>query len=219
MYLTSTQTQIAFYWTKPTQDGGSPLTGYKISWAQEIENGTFGEYIDLILLNNANTLQFYLTTGIVTGGKYRFRVSAKNSVGYSLPSNYIEMMPATTPGSPETPTITAVSSSAIQIEWTFDDTLNGGTPIIDYIVYWDNGSQGNIEVAAASTGLWHTYEATEVLPGETYGFWIVAKNYLGPGTPSDKVFALAAQEPDQPDTPTVKATYNSYQVSWVAPNN
>lgn len=67
------------------------------------------------------------------------------------------MMPATTPGSPETPVITEVTSSSIQISWTFDDELHGGTPIIDYIVYWDAGSSGNTEVASPSTGLWGTF--------------------------------------------------------------
>jgi hypothetical protein len=64
---------------------------------------------------------------------------ALNSVGFSIPTTYIEMMPATTPGSPETPTLTTVSSSSIQISWTFEVELNGGTPITDYIVYWNNG--------------------------------------------------------------------------------
>jgi hypothetical protein len=90
------------------------LSGYKIAWAQDTDGlGNFGVYTDLIQINNAATFQFYLTTGIVTGGKYRFQVMALNSVGYSTPTSYIEMMPATTPGSPVTPTLTTVSSSSI----------------------------------------------------------------------------------------------------------
>ena len=96
------------------------------------------------------------------------------------------MMPAKTPGSPDTPTITLVTSSSIQISWTFDTDLNGGTPIIDYIVYWDAGLSSNTEVASPSTGLWQTFTtgAETVQAGETYGFWVVAVNYIGVGTPS-----------------------------------
>lgn len=159
-----------------------------------------------------------MTTGIVTGSKYRFRVLAKNSVGFSLPSTHIEMMPATTPGSPSTPTLTDVTSSSIQISWTFNEELNGGTPITDYIVYWDAGISGNTEVAAASTGLWGTFTATDVQAGETYGFWVVAVNYIGTGTASSKLSVLSSQVPDAPAIPVATASYNSYQVTWVPPN-
>jgi hypothetical protein len=58
------------------------------------------------------------------------------------------MMPATTPGSPNTPTLTSRSSTSIQISWTFTESLNGGTAVTDYTVYWDAGTSGNSEVAA-----------------------------------------------------------------------
>ena len=167
------------------------------------------------------TLQYYLTSNIVTGQKYRFRVMAFNAIGYSSPSSYLEMMPATTPGSPETPTLTALSSSSIQISWTFDESKNGGTPVTDFTVYWDNGINGNVEVAAASTGLWGTFTtvADSVTAGVTYNFWVTATNYIGVGTASNKLQVTASQVPDAPDIPVATATYNSIQITWQAPNN
>jgi hypothetical protein len=101
-YLTSTKTQVAFTWTAPTYNGGSSLTGYKIAWCEQVDiGGDFTEFVDLVEINNPQTLQYYLTSGITTGVKYRFRVMAKNVIGYGTPSSHIEMMPATTPGSPE----------------------------------------------------------------------------------------------------------------------
>jgi fibronectin type 3 domain-containing protein len=93
-------------------------------------------------MNSASSLQFYLTTGIVVGNKYRFMVLAQNSIGYSAPSNFIEMMPATTPSSVTNLVATSVTSSSISISWSFDNTQNGGTPITDYQVYWDRGQNG-----------------------------------------------------------------------------
>jgi hypothetical protein len=89
--------------------------------------------------------------------------------------------------------------------------MNGGTPITDYTVYWDNGINGNIEVASASTGLWGTFTTApgSVQAGITYNFWVVAINYIGTGTPSSRLSVLAAQVPDTPATPKATATYNS----------
>jgi hypothetical protein len=111
---------------------------------------------------------------------------AQNIIGYSAPSSYLEMMPATTPGSPNTPTLTSLSSTSIQISWTFDESLNGGSDITDYTVYWDAGINGNSEVAALSTGLWGTFTTTAntVSAGTTYNFWVIALNYIGSGTAS-----------------------------------
>jgi len=99
------------------------------------------------------------------------------------------MMPATMPGSPNAPTLTAVSSSSIQISWTFNDELNGGTPITDFVVYWDDGQTGNTEVASPSTGLWRTFTTAPgtVQAGVTYSFWVVAVNYIGSGTSSSSI--------------------------------
>jgi hypothetical protein len=67
------------------------------------------------------------------------------------------MMPASIPGSPNLPTLTSLTSSSIQISWTFNNTLNGGTPITDYAVFWDNGIKETTVVASSSNGLWGTY--------------------------------------------------------------
>jgi hypothetical protein len=75
--------------------------------------GSFSDYVDLISINSAQTLQFYLSSGITAGQRYRFIVYAINAIGFSTPSTYIEMMPASTPGSPDTPTVTSVSSTSI----------------------------------------------------------------------------------------------------------
>ena len=114
------------------------MTGYKISWCRQIDSlGNFGNFVDLVEIGRPQVRSFYLTTGLTTGQKYRFRVTARNAVGFGGPSTHIEIMPAEAPGSPNTPTLTALSGSSIQISWTFNQTLNGGTPIIDYTVYWD----------------------------------------------------------------------------------
>jgi hypothetical protein len=74
---------------------------------------------------------------------------------------------------------------------------------------WDNGINGNIETAAESTGLWGTYTADTVSAGTTYSFWVIAHNYIGSGTASQKLSVTASQVPDAPAAPTATASYNS----------
>jgi len=74
---------------------------------------------------------------IATGEIYEFRVLSVNSVGLGSPSTSIRMMPATLPGPPGTPYSPASSSESITIEWVAG--TDGGSPITDYVVYWDNG--------------------------------------------------------------------------------
>ena len=71
--------------------------------------------MNLISINSATITQYYLTSGITAGQRYRFRVIANNIVGASSPSSFLEMMPASVPGSPTTPTILAQTSSSLSV--------------------------------------------------------------------------------------------------------
>jgi len=155
--------------------------------------GNFGNFVDLIIMSSPTVTSFYLTSGLVTGNKYRFRVIAQNSVRFGPPSNYVQVMPASLPGSPSTPYLTALASSSIQISWTFNNSMNGGTPISDYAVYWDQGILGNKAVASSSTGLWNSFTTLPgtVSAGITYNFWVSARNYIGLGSNSTKFTVLA----------------------------
>jgi hypothetical protein len=88
---------------------------------------------------------------------------------------------------------------------------SGGSPITGYTVYWDEGISGQTLVASTGAGLWTTFTtaAGTVTAGTTYNFWVAAINYVGTGTPSNKLAVLAAQAPDVPAAPTVTATFNS----------
>lgn len=104
------------------------------------------------------------------------------------------MMPATVPGAPSTPTILAQSATSISVQWTFNNALAGGTPVTGYTVYWDNGISGQTLIASASTGLWTTYTTAvgTLTAGNTYSFWVAAINYIGTGSPTQKLAVLAA---------------------------
>lgn len=102
--------------------------------------GSTAPYEQIATISSPTTLSYSKTSGLTTGTRYRFKVIAVNGVGPGTASNYLEIMPAALPGKPNTPVVTASSSSSITIAWTAGTT--GGTPITDYKVYWDKGLSG-----------------------------------------------------------------------------
>ena len=76
------ETQINLSWTAPTDDGGSPIIGYKI----EVSPDGAADWTELVAnTGNANTT--YEHMGLTAGTTRHYRVSAINSDGAGDPSN------------------------------------------------------------------------------------------------------------------------------------
>ena len=68
-------------------------------------------------------------------------MNAVNVVGNSVVSGVFSAMAATFALAPGTPTRLTSSENVITIQWSVP-TDNGGTPITDYTVMWDQGLGG-----------------------------------------------------------------------------
>src|SRR5207245_11055390 len=68
--------QINLFWTAPTNNGGSAITGYKIE--RSTDGGTTWS---TIVSNTGSTGATYSNTGLTASTAYTYRVSATNSVG------------------------------------------------------------------------------------------------------------------------------------------
>jgi hypothetical protein len=80
------------------------------------------------------TLQVYQTTvQLVAGETYSFKVTARNSVGDSLPSESIAILAAKPPDAPVELSDVPGQTTAYQIgvQWS-DGTYDGASPVIDY---------------------------------------------------------------------------------------
>ena len=74
---------------------------------------------------------------------------------------------------------------------------NGGTDVIDYNVYYDQGLSIYILLAEKLTTSYFTTAAT-LIPGVTYSFKVTARNTVGSSDYSSIIAILAAQIPDAP---------------------
>jgi hypothetical protein len=101
-------------------------------------------------------------------------------------------------------------------EWQEPEDI-GGTPIIDYEVYWDAGSQGsNFEMLQTSTlGMNVYYLQSGIVPGNYYQFKVRALNYIGLSPYSKFIRIIAASLPQKPiNLARVGSTVESVTFSW-----
>lgn len=99
---------------------------------------------------------------------------------------------------------------------------NGGSPIIDYKIYWDNGvGNGNFDTVLASTTYPSLeYTASGLTEGTYYSFKITAVNIVDESLKSTSGRFLASDLPGIPGTPVkVSADANQITISWTAPSS
>jgi hypothetical protein len=99
-----------------------------------------------------------------------------------------------------------------------DGHSNGGNSIIDYQVWYDQGSDDFIILA--SNIVEREYTATSLYSGVTYKFKVKARNSVGYGDLSQEIAILAAQIPDIPNAPTTTISDRwNVVIDWTAPYN
>jgi hypothetical protein len=108
--------------------------------------------------------------------------------------------------------------TSIGLTWS-PGTSNGGTPVIDYTLWSDAGSNG-ITYQPVVTSLTSTsYTVTGLGLGITYTFRVQSRNAFGLSTFSATTSILAAQQPDIPLAPFTTFFSTSVSVTWTAPFN
>jgi len=194
---------VTLIWSAPSNDGGSPLTGYKLYTGTTSGGETF--------LTNVGDI-WYNDTSLTIGQVYYFQVSAVNGIGEGPRSDEINA----TPGLPTAPiwlTATARNGQII-LNWSAP-SRDGGYAITHYKIYQGTTSGG--ETLLATIGVTLTYTATGLTNGQTYYYKIAAVNSQGTGANSTEASAMSGTVPSAPTGLTVE-TYNAaVTLYWVAP--
>lgn len=157
--------------------------------------------------------------GLKTGKIYAFGVVATNAVGNSVTSgNLLNIMAAQLPTPPQDPTLISSTSSTISFDW-FDPQDNGGSPITDFQVYWNNGNDNNpfVLLQGSTLGMNILFIQSGLTPGSYYQFKLRARNYVGLSPFSRYVRIIAASVPQPPTSLiSVSSTTTSVTFSWTA---
>lgn len=108
----------------------------------------------------------------------------------------------------------------ITFEWE-KAAEEGGSPVLDYVVYWDYGQGTEFVLIAGSQDTDELHiQNTDLIQGGTYQFKVKARNIVGYSNLSDAVAITAAVRPEAPDAPVkVEGTRTSLKISWNEPDN
>lgn len=142
------KTKITIRWVASTYTGGVPIEKYGIY--VRLEGASY-----LLVHTHSDLTNLVYTHSILSqdiGKTFSFQVSALNEVGESLRSTAISVIAGTYPNAPQV--LNKVSADINQITFSWSNPPDdGGTPIIDYKIYWDNGTGEGLFILANSVGV------------------------------------------------------------------
>jgi hypothetical protein len=197
-------------WSTPASDGGSPVTGYQVSWSTSAgfdgDSGT--------IISQATSPQ---VIGQLTNAAVHFvRVRAINAIGTGAWSQPVQFIPAGPPGVPSGVTATG-DDGKVLVTWA-PPTFDGGAPVTGYDVSWStnagfSGDSGTI-VPVETNSMTHSERSN----GIAYFYRVRARNVVTHGTWSDVVSATPIGAPGAPATPSGQPGDTVNQVTWTAPS-
>jgi len=186
---TTGNAQASVSFTAPS-NGGSPITGYKVTSSPATTTQT-------------GTTSPILFTGLTNGTSYTFGVIATNAIGdspASAPSNAVT--PVTTPAAPTSLSATAGDGEA-SISFTAGN--DGGSEITNY----EYSTDGSSWTALSPTDVTSPVTITGLTNGVAYTIYLRAVNAVGSGASSSEVSVT-------PVATTISFTTVG-STSWTAP--
>lgn len=174
--------QINLSWATPSNNGGTPITGYKI----ERKTACTGSFITLANTGNSST---YSDTGLTANTCYLYRVDAVNAIGTGLPSPEVvaitnSSLQTHVPSAPTGLHVTTISNSTLKLTW-HSPSNSGDSKITGYLI------QRNGTIIVSNTLTNQTiFTNTNLLPNHKETYRLAAWNSAGLGAFSSFVSGI-----------------------------
>ncbi|MEM4090558.1 MAG: fibronectin type III domain-containing protein, partial [Thermoplasmatales archaeon] len=180
---------IILKWSPPETSGAPPgFTGSGIEYYY-IYRGTSSGNEQYYGDTNGTNLR-YVDSSVTVGAVYFYEITAVNPVGQSGFSNEASAQPvAITVPLPPTNLTAIPESNGIYLTFS-PPPSDGGSPLTEYIIY--KGTQPSSEIVFKTLPANTThYLDTNVVPGQTYYYFVVAVNSVGQSNPSSTATVVA----------------------------
>src|SRR5437879_937103 len=179
---TISSSQINLTWSAPSNNGGTPITGYKI----ERKTACTGSFITLANTGNSST---YSDTGLTANTCYLYRVDAVNAIGTGLPSPEVvaitnSSLQTHVPSAPTGLHVATISNSTLKLTW-HSPSNTGDSKITGYLI------QRNGTIIVSNTFTNQTiFTDTNLLPHHKETYRVAAWNSAGLGAFSSSVSGI-----------------------------
>ncbi|KFA87250.1 hypothetical protein Q664_49190 [Archangium violaceum Cb vi76] len=191
---------VMLSWSPPKSDGGSALTGYRVSAeppeeAQEIAwDGVMAR-----------------VTGLRAGASYRFSVTAVNAVGEGPATRSESVTLPDVPAAPPQPSVVR-GDGQVRVSWT-EPGSDGRSPITGYLV---TAHPQGVRVTADASA--RSAVVGGLLNGESSTFTVRALNAVGEGLDSPASLSVVpATVPSAPASVEATVTIRRASVTWSPP--
>ena len=193
----SSGTQITVNWTAPKSDGGSGVTGYRVTASPSGKTCT-------------STSTSCVFTSMGAYSLYTFTVVAINKAGSGAPSDSLSVGVVVAPEAP-TGVVGVFGDSQVTVSW-IAPVSDGGNAITLYTVTALPGRRTCTATSATSCTV------TGLTNGGSYTFTVVAANSRGDGQASEASdVIIPASTPGFPRSVAAVAGNAQASVSWTAP--
>ncbi len=191
--------QINLGWNYPSDDGGTPITGYRI----DVKVGN-APYITLEQDTDSST-RTYSHLDLTTDTQYSYKVYAINPAGTSSPSNEASAIPSTSssppqskekPGPPRSLLANPFSPTQINLSWQ-PPSNDGNSPITGYKIDVKKGTE-SYTTLSPNVGKNTKYSHTGVITGTNYEYRVYSINSIGTSTSSATASATTQAEEPEP---------------------
>jgi hypothetical protein len=219
-FTSSTKSSITVDWTAPTFNGGSIITGYKLSY--NIKNVPTSSIVDIADPN----IVTYTITGLTTGLYYEIKVAAVNSVftnNYLTTQdalNYSDILVKPSAVAPSASTLSQDVTKAVEksISLTWSVPANDGDNNITKYVLLKEFSAGVWDIIYEGLAL--TLKDDNLQKGSAYNYKIYSVNDIGNSIDSNILTAFTGTVPDQITNISVTGiTSASFTLNYVASYN